>query len=79
LTSANKTLADSAAEIDALLKNATGTFNGGVFVVGYDASGNVALYYDADANDIGGVTQLVTLTGVGSTATLTAGDFSFIA
>ena len=67
----NKTWADTAAEIDALLAGATGTFNGGVIVVGYDqATGNVALYYDADANTLGGVTQLVTLTGVGNTSTL---------
>jgi len=77
-TAATKAFADSAAEIDALLDNSATSFNGGVLVVAYDASGNVALYYDADANDLGGVTQLVTLGGIGSTSTLVAADFSFI-
>lgn len=79
LSSSDKTKADSIAEIDALLKNASGTFNGGVFVVGYDASGNVAIYYDADANDLGGVTLITHLTGVTDTTTIVASDFAFIA
>jgi len=78
LTSTDPTKLDSVAEIDAILKNAGGTFNGGVLVVGYDPTGNVALYYDADANDLGGVTLLAHLTGVTSTSTIVANDFAFI-
>ncbi|WP_212001903.1 calcium-binding protein [Bradyrhizobium sp. JYMT SZCCT0180] len=48
---------DTAGEIDTRLDAQNGTFNGGVFVLAYtDVAGTdqVALYYDADANDTGG-------------------------
>ena len=49
--------ADTASEIDTLLDTQAGTFNGGVFALAYsDVQGNnrVSLYYDPDANDVGG-------------------------
>ena len=48
---------DTADEINTLLNNQSGTFNGGVFVLAHSnavAGSPVALYYDADANDTGG-------------------------
>jgi Ca2+-binding RTX toxin-like protein len=48
---------DAAGEINTRLDAQNGTFNGGVFVLAYtDVAGTdqVALYYDADANDTGG-------------------------
>jgi Ca2+-binding RTX toxin-like protein len=74
----NKTLVDSAAEIDQVLAAANGTFDGGVIIAAYDASGHVALYYDADANSIGGVTLLGSISNMTSTASLGQNDFMFI-
>ena len=47
---------DTAGEINTLLDNQNGTFNGGVFVLAHSnvPGSPVALYYDADANDTGG-------------------------
>jgi VCBS repeat-containing protein len=78
LLSTDHSKADSIAEIDAILKNAGGTFNGGVLVVGYDAAGNVAIYYDADANDLGGVTLITHLSGVTDTTSIVSNDFAFL-
>ncbi|WP_395016013.1 beta strand repeat-containing protein [Dongia sp.] len=53
--------ADTATEVDTLLLNQKGTFDGGVFALAYadDVSNNqVGLYYDSDANTAGG-TSLV--------------------
>ena len=69
---------DTAAEVDALLMNSAGSFNGGVLVVAYNG-GNAALYYDADANDAGGVTLIGTLTNLTNTTSFAAADFVFIA
>ncbi len=56
--------ADTAAEINTLLDNQNGTFNGGVFVLAYTdvlggAGNNVALYYDPDADGTGTAPSLV--------------------
>ena len=45
---------DSVAEVDAFLAAQPGTFDGGVLVAAYTASGDVGVYYDADANGAGG-------------------------
>ena len=55
--------ADSTAEINTLLQNQTGDFNGGVFALAYSDAvagqpNRVALYYDSDA-DGGGSTSLI--------------------
>ena len=62
-----------------LLAAQPGTFNGGVLVAAYTASGNVGIYYDADANDAGGAVLVATLQGVTNTSSLAADDFHFIA
>jgi len=61
----DKNNADTAGEINTFLDTQNGTFDGGVFVLAYSdevSSNQVALYYDADAND----------TGAGAGATLVA-------
>jgi hypothetical protein len=70
---------DEVSEIDAFLLNQNGTFNGGVFVVAHSDPGNQAtLYYDADANTAGGVTQVAVFTSTSNVTTLglTALDFT---
>ncbi len=70
--------ADTTAEIDTLLDNQPGTFNGGVFVLAYSdvlggAGNNVALYYDADANDVGGTAPVLVAVFSNYTSVTTAG------
>lgn len=53
----SKNSADTVSDIDNLLRNQKGTFDGGVFVLAYsDVEGKnlVSLYYDSDADDKGG-------------------------
>jgi len=69
---------DSVAEVDAFLHGQPGTFDGGVLVAAYTASGNVGIYYDADANDAGGTVLLATLQGITNTTLLSANDFHII-
>jgi VCBS repeat-containing protein len=70
---------DSAAEINAMLAGKTGTFAGGVFVLAYDPTGKVALWYDDHANSAGSsVTMVATFDNLTSTSTFTASDFLFV-
>lgn len=68
----------SAAQVDSMLSAQAGTFDGGVLVVAHNAGQKLAVYYDADANSAGGVTQLVSLDNLTSTSSLGAGDFAFV-
>jgi VCBS repeat-containing protein len=70
---------DSAGEINTFLAGKAGTFAGGVFVLAYDPSGKVALWYDDHANNAGStVTEITTFDSMTSTSTFTSGDFVFI-
>lgn len=69
---------DSAAEVDKALASMPGTFEGGVLVVAYDSGLKVGLYYDPDANTVGGAVQLVSFNNLVSTSQLTAQDLVFI-
>jgi Ca2+-binding RTX toxin-like protein len=70
---------DSVAEVDAFLQAQNGTFDGGVLMGAYTASGTVGIYYDADANSAGGTVLLATLQGITNTSSLLQSDFHIIA
>jgi hypothetical protein len=70
---------DSAAEVNAMLAGKASTFAGGVFVLGFDATGKVALWYDDSANNAASsVTMVATFDNLAATSTFTAGNFLFV-
>jgi len=69
---------DTAGEVDTFLAGKAGTFAGGVFVLAYDATGHVALYYDDHANAGSTVTLISTFDNLTSTSTFTGSDFIFV-
>jgi hypothetical protein len=70
---------DSAAEINAMLAGKTGTFAGGAFVLAYDPTGKVALWYDDSASNGGStVTMITTFDNLTSTSTFSGSDFLFV-
>jgi Ca2+-binding RTX toxin-like protein len=73
---------DTPAEVNAMLAGkAASTFVGGVFVLAYDQTGHVALYYDDHANDgtaTSTVTMITTFDSLTSTSTFTGSDFLFV-
>jgi len=70
---------DTAGEINTFLAGKAGTFAGGVFVLAYDQTGHVALYYDDHANAAGSTVTLInTFDSLTSTSTFTASDFLFV-
>jgi len=71
---------DTAAEVNSFLAGKAGTFAGGVFVLAYDQTGHVALYYDDHANATAGstVTMITSFDNQTLTSAFTAGDFIFV-
>jgi hypothetical protein len=69
------TVMNSAAKVDGVLQSMPGNQGHGVFVIGYDASGEVALYYDSDPAGAGGAKMVAAIVGMTDTTSLTAGDF----
>src|SRR5437879_13383872 len=70
---------DSSAEINSMLTGKAGTFGGGVFVLAYDPSGKVALWYDDSASNSGStVTEITTFDNLTSTSTFVSNDFLFV-
>ena len=70
---------DTAAEVNAMLAAQNGKFAGGVFVLGYDSAGKVALYHDDDAANGSSLVTLVTsYDSLTNTTSLGSGDFLFI-
>ena len=70
---------DSAAEVNAMLAGKASTFAGGVFVLGFDATGKVALWYDDSANNAASsVTMVATFDNLTSTATFSGSNFLFV-
>jgi hypothetical protein len=74
------TAVDTAAEVNSMLAGQTGAFNGGVFVLAYESTGHVALYYDNNAagGTASGVTLIATFDNLTSTSSFKGSDFLFI-
>lgn len=65
----------SAAQVDSMLAGQAGTFDGGVLVVALNDGMKATVYYDADANTVGGATAIVTLDNLTSPSQLNVSDF----
>jgi len=81
-TGATHTDMDTASKVDSMLASQAGTFAGGILVAAYTSTGDVGIYYDADAHTVGGAgtpSLIAVLSGVTSAGSLVAADFGFLA
>jgi hypothetical protein len=69
------TVVDTPEEVDGLLQAMPGNGGGGVLFVGDAPGDRIAVYYDANPAQWGGVTQVATLEGLTATTVLNASDF----